>query len=50
MSDKTITAARVQQEYERGKDYKNGLNLYENVKTCERMVEGDQWAGGRGRV
>ena len=45
MSDKTITAARVQQEYERGKDYKNGLNLYESVKTCERMVEGDQWAG-----
>lgn len=45
MIDKPITAERVQKEYERGKDYKNGLNLYESVKTCERMVEGDQWAG-----
>lgn len=45
MNDKQITAEQVQREYERGKDYKNGLNLYESVKICERMVEGDQWAG-----
>ena len=45
MNDKQITAESVQREYERGKDYKNGLNLYESVKICERMVEGDQWAG-----
>lgn len=45
MQDKPITAEQVQREYERGKEYKNGLNLYESVKICERMVEGDQWAG-----
>ena len=44
--DKPITPETVQAEYDRGKSYNSGLNLYEEVKTCERFYEGDQWAGG----
>lgn len=41
----TITAARVRAEYDRGVQFNNGLNLYENVKQCENFVEGRQWEG-----
>lgn len=40
-----VTPERVQQEYSRGQAYNSGLNLYEEVKTCERFYEGDQWNG-----
>ena len=43
--NKEITPERVQAEYSRGQAYNSGLNLYEEVKTCERFYEGDQWAG-----
>ena len=45
MTNKEITPERIQQEYDKGHEYKSGLNLYEQVKTCERFYEGDQWAG-----
>lgn len=31
--------------YERGKDYNNSINLYNNVDKVERFVAGDQWKG-----
>ena len=34
----TITAARVRAEYDRGVQFNNGLNLYEDVKQCENFV------------
>lgn len=43
--DKEITPQSVQAEYQKGQDYKNGLDLYDKVKDCERFYEGDQWAG-----
>ena len=43
--NKPITPETVQAEYSRGMSYNSGLNLYEEVKTCERFYEGDQWAG-----
>ena len=45
MMNDAITPERVQAEYSRGQAYNSGLNLYEEVKTCERFYEGDQWAG-----
>ena len=45
MKEKKLTPEQIQEEYDRGKSYNNGLNLYEEVKTCERFYEGDQWAG-----
>lgn len=50
MHDDKITAEQVLKEYERGKSYKLGLDLYNSVKTCERMVEGDQWRGLKNRT
>lgn len=41
----TITAARVRAEYDKGVQFNNGLNLYEDVKQCENFVEGRQWEG-----
>ena len=41
----TLTADRVQAEYEKGVQYNTGLGLYENVKQCENFVEGKQWEG-----
>ena len=35
----TITAARVRAEYDKGVQFNNGLNLYEDVKQCENFVE-----------
>lgn len=40
-----ITAQSVQEEYSRGKSYKESIGLYEKVKLCERFYEGDQWHG-----
>lgn len=40
-----ITAERVQAEYQKGVQFNNGLNLYEDVKQCENFVEGRQWEG-----
>ena len=39
----TLTADRVQAEYEKGVQYNTGLGLYEDVKQCENFVEGKQW-------
>lgn len=47
--NKEITPERVQAEYSRGQTYNSGLNLYEDVKTCERFYEGDQWDGVKTR-
>lgn len=41
----TLTADRVQAEYEKGVQYNTGLGLYEDVKQCENFVEGKQWEG-----
>lgn len=41
----TLTADRVQAEYEKGVQYNTGIGLYENVKQCENFVEGKQWEG-----
>ena len=41
----TITAARVRAEYDKGVQFNNGLDLYEDVKQCENFVEGRQWEG-----
>ncbi len=43
--DKEITPQSVQAEYEKGKEYKSGIDLFNMVKDCERFYEGDQWAG-----
>lgn len=43
--DKEITAQSVQAEYQKGQEYKTGLDLYNKVKDCERFYEGDHWAG-----
>lgn len=43
--DKEITPQSVQDEYEKGKEYKNGIDLFNMVKDCERFYEGDHWAG-----
>lgn len=47
--NKEITPEKVQREYSRGQAYNSGLNLYEEVKACERFYEGDQWAGVKTR-
>ena len=41
----TLTADRIQAEYEKGVQYNTGIGLYENVKQCENFVEGKQWEG-----
>ncbi|MEE0277613.1 MAG: hypothetical protein UD574_06725, partial [Agathobaculum butyriciproducens] len=41
----TLTADRVQAEYEKCVQYNTGLGLYEDVKQCENFVEGKQWEG-----
>ena len=43
----TLTADRVQAEYEKCVQYNTGLGLYENVKQCENFVEGKQWKDSR---
>lgn len=43
--DKEITPQSVQVEYEKGKEYKSGIDLFNMVKDCERFYEGDHWAG-----
>ena len=34
------------EQYERGKEYKRRINLYETVKTNERYYRGEQWQYG----
>ena len=41
----TLTADRIQAEYEKGVQYNTGIGLYEDVKQCENFVEGKQWEG-----
>lgn len=45
-----ISPETIQNEYSKGKSYKEGLNQYERVKTCERFFEGDQWHGVKTRT
>ena len=45
----TLTADRIQAEYEKGVQYNTGIGLYENVKQCENFVEGKQWEASRAR-
>lgn len=47
--DKEITPQSVQAEYEKGKEYKSGIDLFNMVKECERFYEGDHWAGVKTR-
>ena len=37
------------EQYERGKEYKRRINLYETVKTNERYYRGEQWQYGEGK-
>lgn len=45
MKGNELTPQKIQEEYEKGRNYNFGLNLYDDVKICERFYEGDQWAG-----
>lgn len=40
-----ITPGKVWKEYERGKDYLNRFNYYNNTEDCMRFYNGDQWEG-----
>lgn len=42
---KALSAGLIQAEYDKGKQYKTTIDLYEKVKLCERFYEGDQWNG-----
>lgn len=42
--DKSVTKAWNQ--YEKGKDYKRRIGLYDTVRRNERFYRGDQWYGG----
>ncbi len=37
------------EQYERGKEYKRRIGLYETVKTNERFYRGEQWQYGEGK-
>ncbi|MBO7303383.1 MAG: hypothetical protein J6U68_04275, partial [Clostridia bacterium] len=37
------------EQYERGKEYKRRIGLYETVKTNERYYRGEQWQYGEGK-
>jgi hypothetical protein len=37
------------EQYERGKEYKQRINLYDTVKTNERYYRGEQWQYGEGK-
>ena len=45
MDKQEMTAERIQTEYQKGVSYNQGLNLYDDVKICERFYEGRQWEG-----
>ena len=36
---------QVWQEYQKGLDYLNSINLFDRVEKCHQMVSGDQWHG-----
>ena len=35
----------IWKDYQRGRDYLTGINLFDRVETCFNMVNGDQWRG-----
>lgn len=43
--ERHVPAQQVQDEYQRGQNYNEGLALYSTVKKNERFYLGEQWAG-----
>lgn len=40
-----LDATDIWKDYQKGRDYLNGINLFKKVETCFNMVNGDQWEG-----
>ena len=49
MNSKQKTLNKAWEQYERGKEYKRRIGLYETVKTNERYYRGEQWQYGEGK-
>ena len=49
MNTKQKTFNKAWEQYERGKEYKRRIGLYETVKTNERYYRGEQWQYGEGK-
>ena len=49
MNTKKKTFNKAWEQYERGKEYKRRIGLYETVKTNERYYRGEQWQYGEGK-
>ena len=43
------TKNKAWQQYEKGKEYKRRIGLYETVRKNERFYRGDQWQYGEGK-
>ncbi len=45
----SISKNKAWQQYEKGKEYKRRIGLYETVRTNERFYRGEQWQYGEGK-